>query len=140
MARSAFAFADPMTAVLAVLRADLAADASDEAAGATLGNRTPLQGGAPAPTLPYVLVRSDGARIEDRVVEVATVRVAVWHRDEFLGLALAQRCRAYLLRHVGATIRSVSPLSGPVPTLDPDTGAPLSYFTVSVRTRPTITL
>lgn len=135
----AFIFPDPMLAVLDVLRPALAASAAPEAQDVTVGTKAPLPRDLP-PLLPFVLVRSDGAGVESRVVEAATIRVAVWHRSEALGLALAQRVRAILLAHRGETIVSVTPLTGPIPTSDPDSGAPLTYLTLSVRTRPTETL
>lgn len=131
-----FAFPDAMAEVASILRDVLTDSENDEAEGATVGTSIPWTRGNGAPELPYVLVRHDGARIQQRVVENVTIRVAVYHRTEYLGHALAQLCRRILVEHSGGAVRGIRPLTGPFMTSDPDSGSPLSFFTISVRTRP----
>jgi hypothetical protein len=128
-------FPDPVLLVIAALRADLAADTSPEAASATVGRKAPGEGFTPA--APYVQVSHDGSTVSLGVTEETSVRVAVYHRSDALGLALVQRCRALLLDHRAPLLRSITPGPGPFQTEDPDSGGPLSYLTLSVRTRPT---
>lgn len=141
MAGNGFVFPDPMLAVVEILRDSLGASVRPEAEGATVGTRVPFASDGYTPDLPYLLVRSEGARVDSRVVERVTIRVAVWHRSEALGLALAQLARAYLVSYPGdSNVRGIAPLTGPLPTSDPESGSPLCYFTLSVRTRPTLTI
>lgn len=129
--KPAVIFPDPMLAALTVLRS--------AHFDVTFGTRLP-DDFAPddKPQLPYAVVRVDNVSTRYPVVEQATVRVSVWHNDDAAGLALAQRLRATLLAYPGDTdVRSFAVLTGPVPTSDPESGDPLSYFTVAARLRPT---
>ncbi|CCQ44314.1 hypothetical protein ARTSIC4J27_238 [Pseudarthrobacter siccitolerans] len=60
----------------------------------------------------------------------------MWHKDEGLGEELASLCEALLLSSASPEIRGFSPLTGSIPTGDPDTGAPMSYFTLTARLSP----
>lgn len=120
-------FPDPMLATLDVLRPALPA--------IRFGTVTPEE--MPEPPLPYVMVRLDGSFISDLVVKTATIRISVWHRTEAECLDLAGTVEAVLLGYPGGeAVRSIGPLTGAFPTTDPDTGNPLSSFTVAVRLRP----
>lgn len=126
-------FPDPRLAALTVLRAIAPNDA-------TYGTK-PLDAFADAasPTMPYVMVAVDAVFRPRTPLETATIRVTVWHDDEFACNALARTLRANLLAYEGgADVRSFGALTGPIPTSDPDTGTPLSTFTVAARLRPTI--
>jgi hypothetical protein len=127
-------FPDPLLLLLPLLRAALAADTSPSALGASVGTKEPSDAFSPA--LPYVRLSHDGASVSLGVVEEVSVRLAVWHRSDDLGLDLAQRCRAHLMDAADPALRSVLPATGPFQTEDPDSGAPLSFLTLSVRTRP----
>lgn len=128
MSRIAVTFPDAMAAVLAILRPVMPTIA--------FGNVQP-EDRTDRP-VPYVMVRLDGTTTDYPVNETATIRVAVWHRTEAEGLALIQAIRAVLCSYPGGSeVRSIRPLTGPLPTLDPDTGSPLSSITVAVRLRPT---
>lgn len=130
-------FPDAQLAVVETLRERLEMVDQSYVAGFTVGTKIASDRSLDNPSLPYILVRLDGSSLTQRVDEEATVRVAVWHTSEAQGLALAQACRALLLSYEGgAKIRVITPLSGAVPTSDPESGDPLSSFTVAVRLRP----
>ena len=136
--KPAIIFPDAMLAVVEVLRDKLDNLDPSYAAGVTVGTKVPNDKSIDAPQLPYVMVRLDGSSLTQRVDEEATIRVAVWHTSEALGLALAQAARAVLLAFEGsAKIRVINPLSGVIPTSDPESGEPLSSFNVAVKLRPT---
>lgn len=124
-------FPPPSRAVRDVLRTALAP--YTEAAGVTVSTKGP----APNPSLPYVQVRAD-ARFRNSVLDGrATVRVAVWHADEGLAESLASLAEGLLLAYEGGSeIRTVTPVMSPLLTDDPETGAPLAFFTVNVRLAP----
>lgn len=128
---TAVSFPDPQLAVRDLLRSLLTGRPEAYAAGATVSTKGPT--GA---DLPYVQVRSDGRFRDARLNGRASVRVIVWHRDEGLGESLAALCEALLLAGSSDRIRGCSPLTGPIPTGDPDTGKPMSYFTITARLRP----
>ncbi|WP_143740500.1 hypothetical protein [Micromonospora echinospora] len=89
------------------------------------------------PALPYAMVASDGAFVRQPTTLVATVRVAVWGESDAAGYDLADDLHATLLGYEGGSeVRGFGPLTGPLPTEDPDTGQPLTSFTVSARLRP----
>ena len=124
-------FPDAMKAALAILRAEPLLD------GVTFGTKPLDVTSETAPSVPYAAVRLAATFPRYPVGETATLRVSVWAATDAEGLALAQRVRAVLLAHPGnGDVRSFGPLTGPVPTEDPDTRGPLSYFTVAARLRP----
>ncbi|UJQ86802.1 tail terminator [Arthrobacter phage Reedo] len=125
-------FPDPQRAVRDLLRAILASRTESYAAGATVSIKPPAEN----QTLPFIQVRSDGRFRDSRLDGRASVRVIVWHTDEGLGEELAGLCEALLLASTSADIRGCSSLTGPIPTGDPDTGAPMSYFTITARLTP----
>ena len=130
---TAVLFPDAQLAARDLVRSLLASRAEPEAAGATVSTKAPP---GTSPALPYVQVRSDGSFRDAVLNGRASVRFLVWHRDEGLGLRLAALIEALLLANSSDKIRGFSPLSGPLPTQDPDTGAPMSYFTLTARLRP----
>jgi hypothetical protein len=132
---TAVMFPDPQLAVRDLLRTLLADRPEPFAAGATVSTRAPEANDTRA-ALPYIQVRSDGRFRDARLNGRASVRVIVWHRDEGLGEKLAGLCEALLLAATSDRIRGASPLTGPIPTGDPDTGKPMSYFTFTARLRP----
>lgn len=135
--KQAIVFPDAMLATVTVLRTRLATLSQTYAAGVTVGTKVPADKSLNKTHLPYILVRLDGSTLRQQVDEEATVRISVWHTTEAKGLALAQACRALLLSYGGGTdIRVITPLTGPIPTSDPESGDPLSSFTVAVRLRP----
>jgi hypothetical protein len=125
-------FPDPQRAVRDLLRVLLASRTESYAAGATVSTKPPAEN----QTLPFIQVRSDGRFRDSRLDGRASVRVIVWHTDEGLGEELAGLCEALLLASSSADIRGSVSLTGPIPTGDPDTGAPMSYFTITARLRP----
>jgi hypothetical protein len=130
---STILFPDPQKAVVDVLRLVLMGRPEAVAQGVTVSAKPPT---GTAPKLPYVQVRSDGRFRDSRLNGRASVRIIVWHKDEGLGEELAGLCEALLLAATSPEIRGFSPLTGPMPTGDPDTGAPMSYFTLTARLRP----
>lgn len=128
-------FPDAMLAVVETLRDRL--EMIEQGAGVKVGTKVPFDRSLDKSNLPYVLVRLDGSTLSRQVDESATVRVSIWHTTEAKGLALAQACRALLLSYEGgAKIRVITPLTGATPSSDPESGDPLSSFTVAVRLRP----
>lgn len=128
----AVGFPDPRRAVRDLLRSLLAARTEPYALGATVSTKAPTS----SASLPFVQVKSDGRFRDSRLNGRATVRVLVWHRDEGLGEDLAGLAESLLLDSSSPEIRGFSPISGPIPTEDPDTGAPLSFFTITARLKP----
>ncbi|QOP65141.1 tail terminator [Arthrobacter phage Phives] len=133
MTDSTILFPDPQKATVDVLRLVLAGRPEAVAQGVTVSTKPPK---GTAPNLPYVQVRSDGRFRDARLNGRASVRIIVWHTDEGYGEELAGLCEALLLAATSPEIRGFSPLTGPMPTGDPDTGAPMSYFTLTARLRP----
>lgn len=131
-------FPDAMLAVIEVLRDKLADVDASYAQGFKVGTKVPNDKSLDAPSLPYILVRLDGSTLTQQVNEEASIRISVWHKTEAKGLALAQAARAVLLSYEGgAKIRVINPLTGVIPTSDPESGEPLSSFTVAAKLRPT---
>jgi hypothetical protein len=128
----AVTFPDPRRASRDLLRSLLAARTEPYAQGVTVSTKAPTSTSA----LPFVQVKSDGRFRDSRLNGRATVRVLVYHRDEGLGEDLAGLAEALLLDSSSPEIRGFSPISGPIPTEDPDTGAPLSFFTITARLTP----
>lgn len=136
----AASFDDPVLAVVEALRGLLAGRTEPFAAGATVGTLLPFTRALEAPSLPYVHVRLDASAPQygrSGALEVASLGVSVWGRTDYDTLALARLCRALLADYGGdARVFSLTPLAGPTPTNDPDSGSPLSSFTLAARLRP----
>lgn len=128
-------FPDPQLAVRDLLRVVLAND--DLGENATVSTRG-IPGADESRSFPYIQVRSDGSFRDARLNGRATVRVLVYHEDEGKSQALALRAEARLLAASSDKVRGCSPVTGPLPPIggDPDTGDPLSYFTITARLRP----
>ncbi|RLK22640.1 hypothetical protein DER29_0478 [Micromonospora sp. M71_S20] len=121
---------DPRAGTLAVVRA-----LRPDATFGTLRLEDFPEGDVPA--LPYGLVAADGTFVRQRVTASATVRVAVWAETDAAGYDLADDLHASLLAYVGGPqVVSFRPMTGPLPTTDPDTGRPMTFFTVRARLRP----
>jgi hypothetical protein len=135
MLKPIITFPDPQLAVRNLLRTLLAGRTELEALGATVSTEG-LPGDDEARPLPYIQVRSDGKYRDSRQDGRATVRVLVYHRDEGLGEALAALCEALLLSAYSAEIRGSTSVTGPIPAGDPETGLPLSFFTITARLQP----
>lgn len=132
---TAISFPDAQLATRNLLRGILAARSEPAALGATVSTKEP-PGADEGRTLPWIQVRADPSYRNARLNGRAPVRFRIWHRDEGLGLSLGALCEALLLDATSAEIRNFSPLTGPAPTEDPDTGEPLTYFTLTARPRP----
>jgi hypothetical protein len=132
---TAIVFPDPQLAVRDLLRALLEERTEPEALGARVSTRG-LPGADENRSLPYVQVRSDGRYRDSRLDGRATVRVTIWHTDEGLAENLAALCEALLLAATSDKIRGITPVMGPIPTGDEETGLPLSFFTITARLRP----
>lgn len=135
MSPTSILFPDPQLAVRDLLRVRLKGRTEPEALGAVVSTRD-LPGADESRSLPYIQVRSDGSFRDARLNGRATVRVVVWHRDEGLTQRLAALCEALLIGATSTDIRGAQPVSGPLPTGDPDTGLPMSFFTITARLRP----
>lgn len=135
MTRAAIRFSDPRVAVRDLARELLAGRAESSARGAVVSTKTASPDDAKR-VLPHVHVRSDGSFRDARLNGRATVRVVVWHRDEGLAQDLALLLEALLLATTSDRVRGFSSVTGPLPTSDPDTGEPISYFTLTARLRP----
>ncbi|MFG3715802.1 hypothetical protein [Micromonospora sp. NPDC047730] len=128
--RAAVPFLDPRAGTLAVLRA-LHPDV-------TFGTkRLDEWPEGDVPVLPYGGVFADGTFVRQRVTATATVRVVVWAETDAAGYRLADDLHADLLAYEGGPdVGGFGPMTGPLPTTDPDTGRPMTYFTVRARLRP----
>ncbi|MFD6638327.1 hypothetical protein ACFWDN_21200 [Micromonospora chalcea] len=130
MTRTPIRHHDPRAGTLAILRA-----LRPDARFGTLRLEDFPEGDVPA--LPYGLVASDGVTVAQRVTATAAVRVAVWGEDDASGYDLAEDLHAALLAYEGGPhVFGFRPQLGPIPTTDPDTGRPMTYFTVRARLRP----
>lgn len=130
MTRAPIRFADPRAATLATLRA--------LRPGVTFGTlRLDDFPENDVPALPYAMVAADGTFIRQRATATATVRVTVWAETDAAGYALADDLHADLLAWEGGPgVLGFRPQSGPLPTDDPDTGRPMTFFSVRARLRP----
>lgn len=131
----AITFPDPQLAVRNLLRSLLASRPEPEARGVIVSTKG-LSGDDATRKLPFVQVRSDGKFRNARLDGRATVRVLVYHRDEGLAESLAALCEALLLSASSAEIRGSTSVMGPMPTGDPETGLPFSFFTITARLQP----
>jgi hypothetical protein len=135
--KPAIIFPDAMLAVIEALKLKLETVSAEHVTTYTIGTRVPGDKSLDKSTLPYILVRLDGSSLSRVVDETATIRIAVWHSSESKGLALAGVLRALLLSYEGdSKIRAIQSLTGTVPASDPESGEPLSSFTVAVHLRP----
>lgn len=135
--KPALIFPDAMLAVIEALKIKLDLVSSEYVTAYTIGTRVPGDKSLDKADLPYILIRLDGSTLNRVADEEATVRIAVWHVSEAKGLQLAQVCRALLLSYEGdSKIRAVQSLTGIIPSSDPESGDPLSSFTVAVHLRP----
>lgn len=130
----AIRFPDAQPIVRDLLKARLAGRTEPSVLGVTVSTR-PVPEGDAVPR-PYVRVRSFGSSRDSRLNGQSTVRVSVWHRDEGLALDLALIAEALLLEAGSDKVRGFTSDAGPLPTEDPDTGEPLSFFTLTARLRP----
>ena len=130
---TAVLFPDARLATRDTLTSLLAGRTEREATGVTVSTK-PVDPGGPRP---YVRVQADGSSRTSRLDGQQAIRVSIWHRDEGLGFALARLCEALLLGAHAPGVRSFGDRTGPLPTEDPDTGEPLSYFTITARLEPT---
>lgn len=130
-------FGDAQAAAASAVRNAMAVRGEPYAAGATVGTRVPDSRTPEDPHLPYVLVRLDADLPHPSMADTrTTLRVTVWHQNPDQAHDLAQLVRALLVTHTGPVIRSVRPLTGPIPATDPDSEIDLSTFTVSASVRP----
>ena len=129
-------FPDAQLAARDLLRSLLVGRFEPYAQGVTVSTKLP-PGRDEAPALPWVRVVSDGKYRDSRLNGRATIRFVVYHDDIGLCEQLAAFCEGLLLANHSGAIRNFSPLSGPLPSDDIDTGAPLSFFTLTARLRPT---
>lgn len=82
-------------------------------------------------SLPTVVVLPDGLTDATYpLVDVESVRVNCWAATEQDAHDLARLARAFLLIGSSGQLRACTPGSGPFDTLDDQSGAPMSWFTV----------
>lgn len=125
-------FTDATLGVIELLRAQLPAHGYAGGNPVTIGATT-------TGARPHVMVRRDGSDGRYPGQERVTTRITCWDDTEAQAVQLAQVCRAILLSTDGTDkIRSTSPLTGPVPTADPDTAEHLATLTLYVQTRPLV--
>ena len=88
-------------------------------------------------TKPHVQVGHDGTPIVEYPIQWrASVRVTCWASTTTAAKALAALAHGLLLIHPGSPeVGSVRPLTGVLPTRDPDTGAQLASVSVQVNLR-----
>jgi hypothetical protein len=121
--------ADAERTAVDILTAALAARAQDVTVGVD------LPAAWTSGTKPHVQVALDGTpELTYPVMWSATVRVTCWHSSTTTAKALAALCQAILCSYAGsAAVASVQPLTGVLPTRDPDTGAQLASITVRMN-------
>jgi hypothetical protein len=134
---AAAVFPDAQAAAADVLRDVLTGRPEPCTAGVTTGTRVPDGRSPEDPHLPYVMVRIDADLPHSSMADTrVTLRCTVWHADADQAYDLAQIAQALLVVHAGPVIRSVRPLTGPIPATDPDSEVALASFTVSASVRP----
>lgn len=91
-------------------------------------------------TKPHVQVGHDGTPVvQYPILALASVRVTCWHASTTTAKDLAALCEGLLLSHPGsASVGSVRPGTGVLPTRDRDTGAQLATVSVRVNLRMTV--
>jgi len=133
---SLYIFPDATSATIEVLRQRVPA----EVLGVTFGTLDPATQATGGPPLPYVRVRLDtayGSRTP--ATHTSAMRLNVYDHSEEETLHLGHICLAVLRAYPGGEkVRHFRYLTGPVSTVDPDTGAPMTYLTLGARLRPTI--
>ena len=99
-----------------------------------------------APTVPatwapgtkaHVQVGHDGTpEVIYPIIDRASIRITVWATTTTAAKALAALAQGLMLSHPGSPeVGSVRPLTGVLPTRDPDTGAALASVSVQVNLR-----
>lgn len=131
MTKPLVTFADPEHAIIDYLTGKTAA---------TAGSFFPKSSTDTPPSLPFLQVAWDGTpTVRYPVTQDPTVRLTWWDENPTpakAGLALAQ---AHMLAHPGdANVWNVLPLTGGLPSRDPDTGLWLCTATFRVSVRPTV--
>jgi len=88
----------------------------------------------------HVQVALDGTpSLEYPVLARATVRLTAWASTTTVAKSLVSLAQGLMCSHPGSpTIASVQPLTGVLPTRDPDSGAQLASVTVRVNLRMTV--
>jgi hypothetical protein len=129
-----WAFGDPVTGALNVLRAATAPNG----AAPTWGTLDPNTAATGAPGLPYGLVASDGEISHTAADSTATVRLTVWATTPAAARSLAGWARAVLLasRGDGVNVRHFGRGAGLLLTTDPSSKFPVCTFTVAARLLP----
>lgn len=131
----ALAFPDPRAAVATAVRGLLAGRPEDYADDVVVGTRIPTDRDLEARATPLVVIQQDGpAEILSRVRCRTPIRAMVWHDTDDETWDLAQLVHGLITAHRSSTVRAVSPELPPEAAADPDTGAPMCAFTVSVTT------
>lgn len=135
MAQPLVTFPDPIAATLTVLRAVL--PDHPDTASVTCGSLQIEDASARGVSLPYLMVDVDSARNPALPLRIAALRIVVWHGEPAAASRIAEVAKAALVAYGGgAGVRSFgSPASGPIPSEDPDSGQPMSYFTIAARLR-----
>jgi len=89
---------------------------------------------------PHVQVALDGTPdVRYPHSSAATIRVTAWATATTTAKALAELCQGLLLSYPGGSdVASIRPLTGVLPTRDPDTNAQLASITVRVNVRLTL--
>ena len=128
-------FPDPLIVALGILRAE---PSTTYGGVVKFGTAFPEDRKPSAQGLPYVRVSVDSRAGTYPVTSTAALRVQVWHTSPDKSAQLAERLKAVLMSSPGdASHRGFSEGVGPLPATDPDTNAPLAYFTAALRLRPT---
>lgn len=83
----------------------------------------------------HIGVALDGTpTIDYPALSAATIRGTAWAASTTEAKRLAQLAMVLLLTHPGSpAVFSVNPLTGLLPALDPDNGAPIASFTVRLN-------
>lgn len=133
------AFADVQAAGASVLRDALAGRGEPYVTGVQVGTRVPADRSAEAPHLPLLVVRKDLDMPHASMANSrCTLRVTAWHTGADQAHDLAMLAQGLLLIHSGAVIRGVRPGTGPLASIDDESGVDLSWFTVRANVRPTV--
>lgn len=127
-------FPDAKLATLEVLRHRIPAEVD----GVAVGTTDPRTQNPNAPSFPYVrVVGFDSTYGKYPVTQTSSVRLNVYDATPAKALRLAHVVHGILLAYEGGPeVRSFGAQSGPLPTTDPDTNAPVAFLTVSARLRP----
>lgn len=130
-------FGDTVATVANALRDALVTRSEAYADGVTVGTVTPIDREPHSGPTPLVVVTQDGpGEVQRRANNRSALRLSVWHHTDDDAFDLAMLAHGIALTIAGPIVRSVLPGVSPVRAVDPDTGEPMAWCTVTANAKP----